>query len=75
LLYARAADADGTIWNTAAQLDPEAGGGGTSLIVLPTGVPAISYYGQYSFSEPEGTLRFVRAPQVSFDVNWIALEP
>ncbi|MCU0771340.1 MAG: H-type lectin domain-containing protein [Verrucomicrobia bacterium] len=76
LQYARATDANGTIWNTPAQLDPEAGAqGGTSLIVLPTGVPAISYYGQYSFSEPEGTLRFVRQPQVSFTVNWIALEP
>lgn len=76
LQYARAADANGAAWNSPALLDAEAGGGGTSLIVLPTGVPAISYYGQYSFSEPEGTLRFVREPpQDSFDVNWIALEP
>ena len=75
LQYARAADANGAAWNSPAMLDSEAGGGGTSLIVLPTGVPAISYYGRYSFSEPEGTLRFVREPQVSFDVNWIALEP
>ena len=75
LQYVRAADVNGDNWNPPALLDPEAGGGGTSLIVLPTGVPAISYYGQYSFSEPAGTLRFVREPQVSFDVNWIALEP
>ena len=75
LQYARAADVNGANWYPPALLDPEVGGGGTSLIVLSTGVPAISYYGQYSFSEPEGTLRFVREPQVSFDVNWIALEP
>jgi hypothetical protein len=75
LQYARASDANGATWNPPAGLDKEVGGGGTSLIVLPTGVPAISYYGQYSFSEPVGTLRFVREPQVLFDVNWIALEP
>lgn len=76
LQYARASDADGTAWRTPARLDTEAGAaGGTSLIVLPTGVPAISYFGQFSFSEPSGTLRLVREPQVSFIVNWIALEP
>jgi len=76
LQYARAADANGAAWNPPALLDAEAGAsGGTSLIVLPTGVPAISYYGQYSFAEPSGTLRLVREPQVTFNINWIALEP
>ncbi|HNQ72013.1 MAG TPA: hypothetical protein PKN95_00215 [Verrucomicrobiota bacterium] len=76
LQYVRAADADGTVWNSPALLDPEASAAaGTSLIVLPTGVPAISYYGQFSFAEPSGTLRLVREPQLTFDINWIALEP
>jgi len=76
LQYARAADPDGAAWNPPALLDSESGaGGGTTMFELPGGVPAIGYYGQYSFSEPQGTLRFVRSPQVSFNINWIALEP
>ena len=76
LRYAHAADANGATWRTPALLDAEGtGGGGTSLIVLPTGAPAISYYSTYTISEPSGTLRFVREPSVSFNINWIALEP
>jgi hypothetical protein len=76
LQYARASDANGAAWRSPAYLDTEASpGGGVSLVVLTTGAPAISYYSSYTFSEPSGTLRFVREPSVSFTVNWIALEP
>ncbi len=75
LRYARAADANGDTWRPPAVLDAEAGAGGTGLLVLSTGVPAISYFGQFSYAEPEGTLRFVREPQVYFNINWLALEP